>query len=600
MLTRFRKPGSRCSNPRRDRLDCRSRPQLEILEPRLLLASATLRPIVDNTLYESATGSLSNGIGIGLFAGVTNQTSGAIRRAALKFDVASVIPAGSQIDSASLTLNVSKSNAGAVDFELHALLADWGEGSTDAARQEGSGGSSTTNSATWLHRFFPTTTWSKQGGDFRSTASAAKSVAGVGVYSWTSAQLTADVQAWLEDPSTQFGWLLKATSESTTGTSKRFDSREVATASNRPLLSIEYTPPVNAAPTLDAIASPADILEDDGPQTINLTGISAGPGENQTLTVTAKSSNPNLIPNPTVNYTSPNATGSLSYAPVSNAFGSAVITVTVKDSGGTANGVDTVTRQFTVNVLSVNDEPGFVKGSSESAADEDGAQTYPNWATQISPGPANESGQAVHFIVNTDLPNLFVVPPAIDAEGTLTFTPRANVRGLATVHVTLQDDGLTDRGGVDMSPSQSFTINITKPFPQHNALESLDVDGNSRIFPLDAILVINYLNARENLELTIDSPLGPPFRDTNPNNVIAPLDALLVINFLNALPTGGEGESRLLIADSTGRNAAVDLYFQQWERGTDSASLSASPRRKTMAELAAQVENATADKHRFF
>ncbi|MEK7678285.1 MAG: Ig-like domain-containing protein, partial [Verrucomicrobiota bacterium] len=78
---------------------------------------------------------------------------------------------------------------------------------------------------------------------------------------------------------------------------------------------------VNDAPTLAAISNPAAILEDASLQTVNLSGISAGGGESQVLTVTASSSNPGLIPNPSVTYTSPNATGSLSYTPVANASG---------------------------------------------------------------------------------------------------------------------------------------------------------------------------------------------------------------------------------------------------------------------------------------
>jgi Ca2+-binding RTX toxin-like protein len=112
---------------------------------------------------------------------------------------------------------------------------------------------------------------------------------------------------------------------------------------------------VNEAPTLNPIASPAAILAGAGQQTINLSGISAGLGESQTLTVTATSSNPSLIPDPTVNYASPNATGSLSYTPVADQTGTAVITVTVRDNGGTANGgVDAITRTFTVTVLPDN------------------------------------------------------------------------------------------------------------------------------------------------------------------------------------------------------------------------------------------------------
>ncbi|MDW8308642.1 MAG: fibronectin type III domain-containing protein, partial [Verrucomicrobiales bacterium] len=65
-------------------------------------------------------------------------------------------------------------------------------------------------------------------------------------------------------------------------------------------------PYVNYPPTLDPIAN-RTINEDAGPQTVTLTGISSGhSNEVQTLTVTATSSNPALIPNPTVSYTSPN------------------------------------------------------------------------------------------------------------------------------------------------------------------------------------------------------------------------------------------------------------------------------------------------------
>src|SRR2546422_329876 len=115
---------------------------------------------------------------------------------------------------------------------------------------------------------------------------------------------------------------------------------------------------VDDTQTLNAIADPAPILENAGQQTVNLSGISAGGSESQNLTITALSNNTGLIPNPTVTYTSPNATGSLSYTPVANASGSAIVTVTVMDDGGTANGgVDQVTRTFTVNVTAVNDPP---------------------------------------------------------------------------------------------------------------------------------------------------------------------------------------------------------------------------------------------------
>ncbi len=127
------------------------------------------------------------------------------------------------------------------------------------------------------------------------------------------------------------------------------------TATNRFELTVL---PVNDPPTL---ASIADItMNEDAPaKTINFAGITSGAAnESQTLFVTATSSNPDLIPNPSVTYTSPQATGSLSFQPLANANGTATIILTVKDSGGVDNGgKDTFSRQFKVTVNPVNDPP---------------------------------------------------------------------------------------------------------------------------------------------------------------------------------------------------------------------------------------------------
>ena len=98
---------------------------------------------------------------------------------------------------------------------------------------------------------------------------------------------------------------------------------------------------INRAPTLDTIPDPSPTLEDPGPNTINLTGISSGNVEPQTLTVTAVSDNPGLVPDPVVDYTSPNTAGSLTYTPTVFKNGTAHITVTVTDSGGTATAAST-------------------------------------------------------------------------------------------------------------------------------------------------------------------------------------------------------------------------------------------------------------------
>ena len=246
---------------------------------------------------------------------------------------------------------------------------------------------------------------------------------------------------------------------------------------------------VNDTPTLDAIANPAAILEDAGLQTVNLSGISAGPGESaQPLQVTASSNNTGLIPNPTVIYTSPTATGSLSYTPVANASGSAVITVTVTDGGldntlATPGDNGTVVRTFTVTVTSVNDAPSFTVGANQTVLEDAGPQTVTPFATGISPGPG-ESDAVTFVVTNNTNPGLFATAPAISATGTLTYTTAANQHGVATITVQLTDNGGTANGGVNQSATQQFTITVT---PVNDAPVAV-----TKAFTAQANLLIGY------------------------------------------------------------------------------------------------------------
>jgi hypothetical protein len=81
------------------------------------------------------------------------------------------------------------------------------------------------------------------GGDFSPTASGVKAIGASGAsYTWSSTvQMVADVQSWLNNSTTNFGWLLQADELQTTA--KRFASRESAVPTQRPLLTIAYTEP---------------------------------------------------------------------------------------------------------------------------------------------------------------------------------------------------------------------------------------------------------------------------------------------------------------------------------------------------------------------
>lgn len=207
--------------------------------PAAAQTEVTLTAARDNTLYEDAAGSLSNGAGQFLFAGVTSR--GELRRALVYFDVAGTLPAGATVDAATLSLTVSKSTvAGTETVRVHRVLADWGEGTSDAGNEEGGGTAATTGDATWQHAFFDTQPWTTAGGDAAPDASATQALGGPGRYSWASADLTADVQAWLDDPAANDGWMLRG-NEAGTGTAKRFDAREAASPAVRPTLTVVYT-----------------------------------------------------------------------------------------------------------------------------------------------------------------------------------------------------------------------------------------------------------------------------------------------------------------------------------------------------------------------
>jgi hypothetical protein len=208
------------------------------IAPSLAIAQlANINPVKDNTLYEfvPADGDRSNALGLHFFTGETGM--GELRRGVLAFDIGGNIPAGSTILGVTLSLNMSMTASGTPrTTELHKLLADWGEGTSVAPGEEGTGAPATINDATWRHRFFDTIFWTTEGGDFSATVSATQSVGAVGMYTWSSPQMVADVQSWLNDPATNFGWLVLG-DESEIATAKRFDTRESASA---PVLTILY------------------------------------------------------------------------------------------------------------------------------------------------------------------------------------------------------------------------------------------------------------------------------------------------------------------------------------------------------------------------
>jgi hypothetical protein len=206
---------------------------------------AILSAARDATLIESATGVLANGSGSVLFVGRTSQQTGSRRRAVIAFDVAGRVPGGAIVTGARLELELSSSHEQAVQIGIYRVSVDWSEGPSSS--EGGSGAASQVGDVTWIHTRYDTERWTHAGGDFAAEPSASADIADVGIYRFESTEsLVADVQAWLDAPASNHGWILVG-GEAAASTAKRFFSREAGREGEGPRLVIEYAPPCEAA-----------------------------------------------------------------------------------------------------------------------------------------------------------------------------------------------------------------------------------------------------------------------------------------------------------------------------------------------------------------
>lgn len=224
--------------------------------------TVTLNPVADNTLIEDANGAYSAGASYNVFSGRVGSNGNATRRRALiRFDVSS-IPPGSTVTSVQLRMYMSQGQGGTRSHSLHLMSASWGEAGSFSFG--GAGAPAQAGDATWLHRFWPGTPWATPGGDFVPTPSATLNVSGIAWYVWGSTGgLVTDVQSWVNQPSQNFGWMLRG-DESVERTSKRFDSRQSSNASTKPQLIVTFTPPAS---------NPADINGDGAVNGLDLTAL---------------------------------------------------------------------------------------------------------------------------------------------------------------------------------------------------------------------------------------------------------------------------------------------------------------------------------------
>jgi hypothetical protein len=129
----------------------------------------------------------------------------------------------------------------------------------------------------------------------------------------------------------------------------------------------------------------------------------------------------------------------------------------------------------------------------------------------------------------------------------------APVASVATL--TRLGNGHGNVGNGEAESPAVFTLSVVSFSVFQNPALATDVDASGAVTPLDALLVINKLNAdgAASVDAVIaegeSSPeISPPFYDVSGDYQITPLDVLLVVNDLNAggagaAAAGGEGEA---------------------------------------------------------
>jgi len=106
-----------------------------------------------------------------------------------------------------------------------------------------------------------------------------------------------------------------------------------------------------------------------------------------------------------------------------------------------------------------NHAPTFAGALSISRTFDTTSQVVSNWVTAISPGPASESSQKVHFEVVTDSgASFFSVLPSVDSTGTLRYQTKSVGRGVFRVRA--HDNGDSTGTNVNVSSWTSFTIQL--------------------------------------------------------------------------------------------------------------------------------------------
>ncbi|WP_426994544.1 DNRLRE domain-containing protein [Methylomonas sp. CM2] len=215
-------------------------------------ATITLGAGKVSTIFENQP---THSIGRGPAVFIGGDADGSPRRGLIDFNIAANLPATAVITGVELTLYLADvAGAGGSEdatprtIELHRLTGNWAHGPTalGVTQIEGTdqGFPAIPPSPTWLdRRYLQNQPWATPGGDFQPLTSASTLVGqAIGAaYTWASTpELVADVQAMLNAPSTNNGWVLLNAEEWSPDTYRVFYSQAWDDTALRPRLKISY------------------------------------------------------------------------------------------------------------------------------------------------------------------------------------------------------------------------------------------------------------------------------------------------------------------------------------------------------------------------
>ena len=285
--------------------------------------------------------------------------------------------------------------------------------------------------------------------------------------------------------------------------------------------------PVNDAPAVAPISAQT-VDEDAGPQASAATTFGTGPANEsaQSLTITTSVDHPEYFDpagQPNID-----PTGTLTYAPATGAFGTATVTVTVSDDGGTASGgVDQAATSFTITLAEL-----------PPVAGDDAYST------------------TLGSVLTVDAANGVLANDADVNSTTLTATPQTTTSGLLGGTFSLAADGSFTYAPGLLSGIDTFTYTIT--------------DGNGQTAAADVTFTV----------ALFAPPSGRLYLDTNGlSGEVWSLSASAPAAAAPVPDLDGDGEPGLTIESGDGKQTINDPRKQQawaYETGGSTLTLSGS------------------------